>query len=190
MLFVIGILLFFVWLITAFVVTVDMFKRHTALGCVGLLTLPILPFYWVVRGYSGNRRIAGTILYASAVLASLLIGGQWYSASTQLSPFFDVSKEKGVPMRLNQIGTARGKKYYTVVSRVVYEPNGSYASVEEMLSVIESELIEALIPHVPEDLKEGVLLRIAIPTPSGFVAVYEVSGQTVLKRYTASMDSL
>ena len=186
-----GILFTFVWLITCFVVVIDMFKKHTAIGCLGLLLLPILPFIWVFKGYSGNKKVAASILYGSAIISFSIIGYQWHSASQTIQPFLEASSSSGIEFTLKQIGTSNGKKYVTVISSVVYQPTNTYASVEEMLEVIQKEKIESLAQFYPDSLEQGSIIKIAIPTESGFIAVYEIDEPgNVSKSYTTTYDDL
>jgi hypothetical protein len=188
---ILGILFLFIWLVTSFVIVVDMFKKHTAIGCLGLVLLPIVPFVWVFKGYSGNKRKAGAILYGSAIVASSLIGYQWVSASKALEPFIESSQTEGIELSLTQIGTTNGKKYYTVSSTGIYTPTRDYASVEEMLKIIMEERVDKISKFYPTNLEKGTIIRVAIPTQSGFIAVFEITGPNKIeKSYVSSYDDL
>ncbi len=121
-----------IWFVTSFVVVADMFRRHTALGCLGLILLPVIPFAWVIKGYSGSKRKVGALLYGSAVVAIALFAYEWRSASKHLEPFAEASSAEGVELSLKSIRTHNGATSYTVVSRTAYEPGEPYASVDEM----------------------------------------------------------
>ncbi len=180
-----------VWIITSFVIVVDMFKKDTATGCLGLLLIPIVPFIWVFKGYSGNKKKAGTILYGSAIFAFSIIGYQWFSASSELKPFQDASLNEGIDFSLKSISTVGREKYYTVVAANVYDPNSEYASVDEMLSLIRDEKIESIAEFYPPNLADGTIIKVALPTSSGFVAVFEITGPNeIRKSYVTTYDNL
>ncbi|MDF7802167.1 hypothetical protein P4C99_22030 [Pontiellaceae bacterium B1224] len=168
-----------------------MFKKHTAIGCIGLLLLPILPFVWVFKGYSGNKKVTASILYGSAILSFSIIGYQWHSASKTIQPFIEASSSSGIDFSVRQIGTSNGQKYITVISDTVYEPTNAYASVEEMLEVIQKEKIESIAEFYPDSLEKGSIIKIALHTKSGFIAVFEVDEPgNISKCYTTTYDEL
>ncbi len=188
---ILGILSFLVCLVTSFLIVVDMFKKNTAIGCLGLIFLPIMPFIWIFKGYSGNKKKAGIILFASAIIAFGLIGFEWYTAKSELKPFIEQSSVDGINFSLKSISSSGSGKTYTLISDGVYEPQEEYNSVDKMLEIIYKEKISNLTKYFPSELSEGTVIAIAIPTKSGFVAVYEISGPNQLKKsYVSSYDDL
>ncbi len=168
-----------------------MFKKNTAIGCLGLILLPIIPFYWVIKGYSGNKKKLGIILYTSAFIAFSSLGYQFYTASNELKPMIEQASSEGFNFSLKSISTSDGNKYYTIVSNTVYKPLNKYSSVEELLKIIIEEKVKTLSGFYPSELDKGIIIKIAIPTESGFIAVFEVTGpNSIGKSYVLNPDDL
>ncbi len=57
--------------------------------------------------------------------------------------------------------------------------------------MIREELIDSLSAYYPEGMEDGTVIRVALPTTSGFVAVFELTGPNEIGRsYITSHDDL
>lgn len=132
-------------------IVIDIFKKNVPLGFVGLFFFPYT-FYYVIRFYSGNRKIVGGLLYASALF---LFGGSWLQtnvASKELLPFlekiklvhgYDCIYTKGWIM-------SKGFTKYKIFCKSEKMNSIKYTSVEEMLNNFENQLIKPIIPVYQE----------------------------------------
>ncbi len=183
-----GIFSFFAWMIVSFIIVIDIFKKKTALGCLGLILLPIIPLIWVFKGYSGNKKIMGSLLYGSALFAITGIGVTWASASADLKTFIESAKKEGLELHLTSINSRGGEMSYVVAYRGIYVPEEAFASVDEMLALIQKEKANTLAAHYPEALTDEIVV-LAIPTESGFIAMYEIDAiNSIRKSYISGLD--
>ncbi len=190
----IGTLAMVLWMITAFVVTVDMFRRHTATGCLGLVLFGILPFVWVLKWYSGRRRVVGSILYGSAIVAIACISINWRSTSENLNSFFKPAYEKtGMTFSLDSIGFKGEMKRFVVIGVPPDNVKIEYANVDDMVQGYRERFVDSFTNDYPKALLDGkqAALILAIRTPSGFYACYQIEGQgRITKAWHASGEDL
>ncbi|MFC1498889.1 hypothetical protein ACFLS1_10535 [Verrucomicrobiota bacterium] len=174
---VIGTLAFLVWIVTAFIVTVDMFRKRTAIGCLGLVLFAVLPFIWVLKWYSGRRSVVCPVLYVSAIVAVVCFSIGWRSAAQDLNPFFHAaSEESGLRCSLQSIGFKGGMKQVVVVSVPIDDVTIEYANVDDMVQGYRERFVDSLTNDYPQALIDGskAAIILAIPTPSGFYACYRI----------------
>ena len=173
MIITIGGLAVFIWLGTAFIVVVDMFRKRTAIGCAGILFFPILPFIWVLKWYGGRKRLVGAILYVSAIVAFVLLGFASRLADDNLQPFFRAAEaESGLRCSLT---TMSGRRF-VVIGVPEADAEIEYSSVDDMVQKYRERFVESLADDYPQSLTEGTkhVIILAIPTPSGFYACYQI----------------
>jgi hypothetical protein len=167
----------FVWLITTFIVIGDMFRKRTAIGCLGLFLFAILPFIWVLKWYSGRRRVVGPVLYLSAITAIICFCIGWRSATQDLKPFFQAAaEESGLRCSLKAISVKGGMKRLVVVCVPVKDVEIEYSNVDDMVKRYRERFVESLTNDYPQALIDGskAAIIVAIPTPSGFYACYQI----------------
>lgn len=133
-----------------------------------------------------------TVLFFSAIVGFSIIGYFWVSASKELKPFIYAAYDEDLPLALRGVAPhGINNLSYIVLSSDVYEPLGSYASTEEMLSLIRDEKVDLISSFYPNTLKEGTIIELRILTNSGFVAVFEIKGpRQIEKSYTRPIDDL
>jgi hypothetical protein len=167
----------FIWFITSCIVVADMFRKRIAIGCLGLFMFPILPFIWVLKWYSGRRRVVGLCLYLSAIVAIACFSIEWRSAARDLEPFFlAAAEESGLMCSIKTISYKGGMKRFVVVSVPKKRVEIKYADVDEMVQRYRERFVESLTNDYPltmiNDNRAAII--IAIPTPSGFYACYQI----------------
>lgn len=189
-----GTLAILTWIITAFIIVVDMFRKRTVIGFLGLLMFAILPFIWVLKWYSGRRRVVGPVLYLSAIVAIVCFSLGWRSATQDLEPFFlAAAEESGLRCSLRKIGVKSGRKRLVVVSIPTKNVEIEYSNVDDMVKHYRERFVESLTNDYPQALIDGsqAVIIIAIPTPSGFYACYQIeSPGRITKAWHASGEDL
>ena len=184
-----------VWIVTAFIVAGDMFKKNTAIGCLGLLLLPLLPFIWVLKWYSGNRKLMIPLLYGSFLVFVLMFAIGWTNASAEVQPFIDAAKQKvAIECSLKSIQFKEGEHRVVLVAQVPdhFSPD-EYSSVEDMMMLYKEKYIDPIAGSYPETYKQTdqKVIIVAIPTPSGFTACYRIVSPGEMKEmWTATGDDI
>lgn len=185
----IGTIAFFAWGITSFVILIDIFKKTTALGCLGLILFPILPLIWVFTGYSGRKWIAAPILYGSLVTFSTIAVIEWFEAEERLEGFIASEPAQRLELKLTGVGIHNNQLRYTLRSGIIYTPETAYTSVETLLVAVEEEIIYDLAQLYPDTLKPDTILSLEIKTSGDFIVVYEISGPGVVSEsYVTTED--
>ena len=128
------------------------------------------------------------LLYGSAVCAITGIGITWSGASGDLEPFIESAEKEGIELYLTGINSRGGEMLYVVAYRGIYTPEEEFASVDEMLALIQREKVNALAAYYPEALTDEIIV-LAIPTESGFIDTYEIDAiNSIRKSYVSSSD--
>jgi hypothetical protein len=184
-----------VWLITAFIIVGDMFKKNTAIGCLGLFLLPIFPFIWVLKWYSGKRKIMIPLLYGSFLIFILTFVTGWNNTSAELQPFIASAKRvTSIECSLNSIQFQNGESRIVLMAQVPkHFTIKDYDNIEEMVQLYKGKYIDPIAGAYPEIYKQTnqKVIIIAIPTPSGFTACYRiVSPGTVEKAWASTGDDI
>ncbi len=192
--FLLGLVCLCVFLPTGFIVVIDMFRKKMALGCLGLILFPIMPFIWVVKWYSGKRKIVAPVLYISAILGISLLTIQWQKASGDLEVFIEEAEKRvGLKCIFNGIKVEEEALLYTLIGIPTKKHEIIYTDVNDMVDQYQKHYIDPMLSDFselyPEQNEENI--AIGIPTPSGFYACYKITHPgTVVKRWHGSEDSL
>jgi hypothetical protein len=171
-----------VWGALSFIVIVDMLRQNTAIGCLGIILFPLLPFICVLTRYKGNRKIVAPALFLSALIA---FGGAYFQfqrSKTAIAEFIASTEVNGLNCKLKNYGSSNGASYYKIIC---FEKNPipqNYANVEGLVKLYKEEFVDSLAPQyliaVREQDRHDLIL--AIYTPSGFAVCNKINPDGII----------
>lgn len=159
-----------------------------------MLLFPIAPFVWVIKFYSGNRKLMALLLFGTAIMSIFIITHLWWSAKIELQSLIKATQDTvGLRCSLKSISTNSEGKQYVLVCTPTKKVDLKYSDVKDMVDRYQEHYIDPIIPLL-EDVfpeRDNTLVIFAIATPSGFYACYKTKypGKLV-EKWHGSEDTL
>jgi len=179
------------WLGLALVVVADMFRKNAALGFLGLVLLPIVPFIWVLKGYSGRRWRVAPALYLSAALSWVALTLGWSSAADALAPFLLAAQtQAGLQCELTATGSGGGHSYYRVLCSSDKVAQIRFVSSDDMAQQYNTQLVVPLVAIYRNTLPgpDAPHLIVGIASPAGMVSCHRLDATGVQKVWVTGTD--
>ena len=158
-------------------VVIDMFKRKTWLGFLGLFLFPFT-FYHLFKNYTGNRKRMGLMLVVSVSFPLLYMQYESGVGNKELSPFFNKAREHNSMecVKTSTLSSNAGVTFYHVWCSPKNINDVKYTSESELISGYkEAFIVPALVSYkdtfgLVED--KGIILGIV--SPSNLYACYKI----------------
>jgi hypothetical protein len=173
-------------------VVIDMFKKKTWLGFLGLFLFPFT-FYHAFKNYSGNRKRIGTLLVITCVFPFSYIQYELGVGDNELAPFFTQVQE------INSMECITGSSISTNAGRTFYQVWCSPQNLDDVKYTSESELVTGyknafVIPALASykqtfGLVEDKGIVLGIASPSNLYACYKIENPGEIVESWSSFDA-
>lgn len=188
---ILSILLIFASMFLYMTVVIDMFKKKTWLGFLGLFLFPFT-FYHLYKNYTGNRKRMGVMLTVAISLPLLYMQYESGVGNKELSPFFQQVRDEGSMecMKNSTLSSNAGITFYHVWC--------SPENIDDIKYVSETELVtkykEVFVVPALESYKKtfgliedkGIILGIA--SPSKLYACYKIENPGEIVKSWSSFE--
>ncbi|MDU0114129.1 hypothetical protein RT723_14235 [Psychrosphaera aquimarina] len=173
-------------------VVIDMFKKKTWLGFLGLFLFPFT-FYHAFKNYSGNRKRISWLLVITCVFPFSYIQYELSVGDKELSPFFAKAQE------INSMSCVKGSTVSTNAGRTFYQVWCNPENLNDVNYTNESELVsgykDAFVIPMLTSYKEtfgliedkGIVLGIA--SPSELYACYKIENPGKIVKSWSSFEA-
>ncbi len=179
------------WLGIAMVVVADMFRKNAALGFLGIFLLPLVPFIWVIKWYSGKRLLVGSALYLSAAVSWIALSLAWDVAAEDLEPFIRLTKlEASLDCHMTATGSGGGHTYYQLLCTSNKIKEIRFSSSEDMIKQYSDQLVAPLTAIYGRTMTGAnpPHLVVGIVSPVGLVTCHRLSASGVLKAWVTGTE--
>lgn len=180
-----------VWFGLAMIVVADMFRKNAALGFLGLVLLPIVPFIWVLKWYGGRRWRVGSALYLSAAVAFAAMTMGWDDAADSVQPFVRAAKQEvALDCQFNATGTGGGHTYHRLLCSSDKVKQIQFSSSDDMAQQYNAQLVAPLVAIYRRTLTstDAPHLIVGILSPAGLVSCHRLDASGVLKVWVTGTE--
>ena len=187
-----SILLIFLSFFFYMTIVVDMFKRKTWLGFLGLFLFPFT-FYHLFKNYTGNKKLMGALLLISLVFPLLYMQYENRVGDKELSPFFLKVREANLMecVKTSKLSSGGGITSYQVMCFPENIDAVKYTSEKELIANYKESFVIPALLHYKETFglvnNKGVVLGIA--SPSKLYACYEIENPDKIVSEWSSFDA-
>jgi len=172
-------------------ILVDMFRRSAWWGLLGLVAF-VPAYYFVVRHYTGKRRVIAPLFFLTTLIPAFHLYGFSQQADRLVQPFVQSLNQKiGAACEFTgDFAMSGGKTSYLVLCDPKVQNQAAFKNVEEMMASYRASYAQPMLAFYQESLgaNPSTAVKLGIRSPFKAVACFELFEGKIAKAWATGPE--